>query len=66
MYNDQDGRCAACMRVLSFDNNTHVDHSHETGRIRGLLCHSCNKALGNAKDNLDVLFGLVVYICERS
>lgn len=41
----QDGRCAICRR--SFDSLAHaVDHDHETGVVRGLLCLSCNGRLG--------------------
>lgn len=32
-----------------------VDHCHKTGKIRGVLCHPCNKLLGMAKDNPQVL-----------
>lgn len=45
MLAQQDGRCAACKgepgaRALA------VDHCHESGLVRGLLCHPCNTALG--------------------
>ena len=56
----QDNRCAACHgysnRVLE------VDHCHETGKIRGLLCHNCNSALGHAKDDVNRLWDLVEYL----
>ena len=45
MLAEQDNRCILCER--SFDMvQYHVDHCHRTGRIRGLLCPSCNKSLG--------------------
>src|SRR6266496_2487695 len=54
----QDGRCAICRSETpkSRRNGTWcVDHDHETGRIRGLLCTACNRALGLFGDDLVVL-----------
>ena len=42
-----------------------VDHDHETGKIRGILCDSCNTMLGLAKDNQDILRMLIAYL-ERN
>jgi hypothetical protein len=42
-----------------------VDHCHETGAVRGLLCHNCNTALGHAKDDIDRLLGLIKYLSDR-
>ncbi len=40
----------------------HVDHDHDTGVVRGILCFTCNVALGNIKDRRDLLLGLVDYL----
>ena len=40
----------------------HIDHDHETGRIRGLLCHSCNLLLGNARDDPSILRAAIRYL----
>ena len=43
----QDGKCAICRRSASeFKTRLHVDHNHETGAVRGLLCAKCNNLLG--------------------
>ena len=40
----------------------HIDHDHETGAYRGVLCANCNKALGLVNDNIETLQGLVAYL----
>ncbi|MBE7186743.1 endonuclease VII domain-containing protein, partial [Jatrophihabitans endophyticus] len=42
MLAEQNGVCAICLEAPA----AHVDHDHETGRVRGLLCFNCNGALG--------------------
>lgn len=39
-----------------------LDHNHETGEFRGWLCHSCNRALGNFKDSIDLLRAAIAYL----
>lgn len=39
-----------------------VDHCHETGRIRGLLCNNCNRAIGLLGDSVDLLLKAVQYL----
>lgn len=60
MLAEQDGRCAVCRCTSS--RRLHVDHCHETGRVRGLLCFNCNSALGHAKDDTQRLQALIRYL----
>ena len=46
MINEQDGKCAICGTRLEIGRNTHVDHNHLTGKLRGVLCNKCNLHLG--------------------
>lgn len=39
-----------------------IDHDHETGTVRGLLCPSCNQALGLLKDSPDILRAAIHYL----
>jgi len=41
----QAGRCGVC-EVSCWDRQLHIDHDHETGRVRGLLCAACNTGAG--------------------
>lgn len=56
MLTDQGGVCAICgtgpdpNNPLPGNRVLHVDHCHATGRVRGLLCHSCNKSIGQIGD----------------
>jgi hypothetical protein len=63
----QDGRCAACGSGGTAMANGRVkelavDHCHVTGKIRGLLCHDCNSALGAVKDDANRLRRLASYV----
>lgn len=63
MVQEQAGRCLICKnqpKVLV------VDHCHETGRVRGLLCSSCNAALGLLKEDPDGIKGAAAYLVESS
>ena len=62
MFENQNGCCFICKTslVLLGDSKTKhqtacVDHNHTTGKIRGLLCNSCNRGLGLFKDNITLL-----------
>lgn len=57
----QQGMCPGCLNSLSTVREV-VDHCHETGKIRGLLCHNCNVALGHIKDQANTLYRLAEYL----
>jgi hypothetical protein len=60
----QDGKCAVC-RSSDPRNNRGVlvvDHCHDTGRIRGLLCTPCNTAIGNLGDTLEGIEAAARYL----
>ena len=58
MIANQDGLCAACGE----DEPKHVDHDHQSGRVRGMLCFLCNQALGNVRDDVTRLQRLIDYL----
>lgn len=58
----QKGACAICKKENSGKKMFHVDHCHATGKIRGLLCNSCNMAIGLFKDNPDIILTAYNYL----
>lgn len=58
----QSGVCAICSQVCSTGNHLAVDHDHNTGRIRGLLCSRCNRAIGLLGDDLARLQQAIAYL----
>lgn len=66
LFEQQKGKCAVCGRSQSELNcKFHLDHDHNTGKIRGLLCTSCNIALGDFRVDevgTDILYRAVEYI----
>lgn len=62
MYAKQDGRCAICGGPPVGRENFDVDHDHETGRVRGLLCFPCNNGLGAFRDRPERLSAAILYL----
>jgi hypothetical protein len=54
MLHTQDGVCAICGEPRPGERTLHVDHDHETGVIRGLLCFRCNNALGDFREEYEL------------
>lgn len=61
LFQIQNNTCAIC--GISFNNvRPCVDHSHENGIVRGLLCDNCNRGLGAFKDSAELLMKAINYI----
>jgi hypothetical protein len=61
----QYGGCLLCGDAPPENGSLHVDHDHDTGEVRGLLCVSCNNALGAFKDSREILERAIAYL-DRS
>ncbi len=64
MLEEQKHLCAICQKypAKNLKNPWHVDHDHATGKVRGILCHSCNTALGNFNDDPEILQRALDYL----
>jgi len=64
MLIDQNYRCKICGSTDPGHKKKHfsVDHCHETGRVRGLLCANCNLTLGYVKDDVALLKSCIGYL----
>ena len=66
MFDALGGACAICERVVAGKppsrERLHVDHDHETGKIRGLLCGACNVSLGGFRDDPELLAAAIRYL----
>ena len=63
MFQEQNGCCLTCgVHQSEVKHVFHVDHNHETGKVRGILCFRCNAALGNLGDNVDTLKAMIKYL----
>jgi hypothetical protein len=70
IHKKQDGRCKICKhrrkrlkrngKFLSLS----IDHNHNTGRVRGLLCYKCNLGLGNFEDKIFYLLRAICYLLK--
>lgn len=64
----QNNVCAICFQPERGKNTKGVikplavDHCHQTGKVRGLLCSHCNSILGQAKDNIETLASAIQYL----
>lgn len=62
MHEAQGGLCAICRRPQGSNRELAVDHCHDTGRVRGLLCWNCNSAIGLLGDTFKGIIAAVEYL----
>lgn len=62
MLIDQNNKCNICSIEFKGTKYTHIDHCHDTNRVRGLLCNDCNLALGQFNDNTDIMDNAIKYL----
>lgn len=59
---EQGGGCAICGKLPDRAASLHLDHCHDTGAIRGILCLSCNQGLGKFREDADLLDAAARYL----
>jgi hypothetical protein len=70
MLKEQNGLCAICGnpetdKIGETLSTLAVDHDHETGRVRGLLCKKCNTAIGLFFENIDTIKKAIKYLKRK-
>lgn len=70
MHVKQGGVCAICgqpetVKINGYSYNLSVDHCHDTGKVRGLLCSKCNLSLGGFNDAIDLLTKAINYLTTK-
>lgn len=70
LYLASNGKCGICSIKLSMSkeegtHTAHIDHNHITGKVRGILCRSCNRGIGYLNDSSDRLFLAADYLLKH-
>lgn len=66
LLTEQGDACAICREPCPSGRRLAVDHDHETGAVRGLLCGPCNIAIGLMRDSLELLDAAMGYLRSHS
>lgn len=66
MFAEQEGVCGICEGPPIRTRSLSVDHCHATGKVRGLLCHSCNLGLGKFQDDPGLIEQALTYLRESN
>lgn len=66
LLRQQNFRCAICESTEPSGTGIwHIDHDHQTNKVRGILCHHCNVALGSVRDSARILRRMMCYLSSR-
>jgi len=65
ILSEQNGRCAICGNEPKGERPLSVDHCHDSGKVRGLLCHGCNTGIGFLKDDVGLLKKAIKYLNKK-
>jgi len=60
---EQNYLCAICRKASTKTLN--VDHNHTTGKVRGLLCHNCNRGIGYLHDSSEIILNAYHYLTKE-
>lgn len=67
LLNSQDNKCKLCGKELTLDTKeTHVDHNHTTGNVRGVLCYRCNLMTGFIENKRYLLIKITEYLTQHT
>lgn len=64
VYSEQNQKCAICQKEFPI-GELQIDHCHELGLFRGLLCRACNTGLGCFQDNIELLENAIRYLQKQ-
>ena len=62
LFLQQNNRCAICNSEFIHKKHIHIDHCHKTNKVRALLCHGCNTAIGLLKESPKILKSALIYL----
>lgn len=62
MLREQNGRCAICFSPQPSGVSLYIDHCHDTGAVRGLLCRPCNSGIGFLQDDVNRMKSAIRYL----
>ena len=69
LLNKQNRKCAICGQPVDeyeVRSKLDIDHNHDTGKVRGLLCNKCNLGLGLFNENIGTLLDAVLYLKKNA
>jgi hypothetical protein len=62
LFELQEKKCPICLKCFSRLSEAYVDHNHNTGAVRGLLCQQCNAGIGLLQDSCEVVTRAASYL----